>query len=786
MQRHLSLCNGYRTIFKAKLFKSLTSTLIACVLLTGFPLTPVLGQSKKSHAPKIGKIFMVSPKSSNVVASGGSITLRYNVNDADITSVKINVTNGIDAASGPAGLNGARVFLYPGENTINLFGFKGSVLDSEARATINVECNTDCIAGAPPAGGMVQPTSTPTPATPAPAASPTPSPSPTASPSPSPTGGAKNIELWLPTSPVDGPTVDPTIILREKSGITNLLVDVFHKGQRISSFTVPTIAYRNGLSVIHPKLKIAKGDNDVVAFDPAHRGQQGYEETGRLTCTGDNCVEAKLVSQSGTSTQAADELAIVKPEKPSQVNAATIDMYLKGPEAIENVKYEVFNGENHFVSDAIDLKAKIKNEAPIPVSIIKGKNTVLFFNAADPKNPKHRAAIEITCEENCAADFNIVKYPGISQNSRSIVGFEQAGGSSAGSETKPFVDFFFLTPFYFGRKKDCEKGAPVGRKETEEETEQREKENRKCLVKEAQRRLLPRIGFWGDVRLASTPDQVAAAQVFPTSLVNRVTDSTKSVDLVQSFDFLAGVEGRIATADESFLGVIPGIRQKTSMYIAFGAGAISPLTARRDSIQIFNIPAVGDPRRDEFLARYVSPPGLPAGKEFIALGPVDRDRFLHQWYLGLRLKTYYCDNAECSRLKNFFPAIVDFMWGQNEAVTGGSRHRGGTPDPNNPEKLIGQRNSYIFRIDGFHPFPIKEASFLYFYGTALMKIGGGGVKIRTPLFLDNPGTTVPISDTRVYIPPTNILKLQQPDRDYYKIGIGIDLVELFNRNKRSQ
>jgi hypothetical protein len=33
------------------------------------------------------------------------------------------------------------------------------------------------------------------------------------------------------------------------------------------------------------------------------------------------------------------------------------------------------------------------------------------------------------------------------------------------------------------------------------------------------------------------------------------------------------------------------------------------------------------------------------------------------------------------------------------------------------------------------------------------------------------------------MPATNVLKLQQPDRDYYKLGVGINLTDLFNRNK---
>src|SRR5262249_13773323 len=146
-------------------------------------------------------------------------------------------------------------------------------------------------------------------------------------------------------------------------------------------------------------------------------------------------------------------------------------------------------------------------------------------------------------------------------------------------------------------------------------------------------------------------------------------DKPKSIDLVQSFDFVAGLEAKLITGNQSFLSLIPGIRQKSSLYFAVGGGAISPLTARRDSVQLFNIPKVGDPRRDEFLNRYgpiptqpVQDPPLPA-KEFVAIVPVDRDRFLHQWYAGLRLKTFYCDNEECTRFKNSFPSVVDLMIG---------------------------------------------------------------------------------------------------------------------------
>jgi hypothetical protein len=106
-------------------------------------------------------------------------------------------------------------------------------------------------------------------------------------------------------------------------------------------------------------------------------------------------------------------------------------------------------------------------------------------------------------------------------------------------------------------------------------------------------------------------------------------------------------------------------------------------------------------------------------------------------------------------------------------------------DPADPTKTV-EKNAYVLRVDAFYPFPIKEANFLYFFGSAYMKIGGGGVRVQNPLFLDRASGDVLITDPKVYIPSTDQQKLFQPNRDYYKIGVGINLTELFNRNKTSQ
>ena len=117
-------------------------------------------------------------------------------------------------------------------------------------------------------------------------------------------------------------------------------------------------------------------------------------------------------------------------------------------------------------------------------------------------------------------------------------------------------------------------------------------------------------------------------------------------------------------------------------------------------------------------------------------------------------------------------------------MTGGSLFYT-TVDPNDPTKIIKKR-SFVLRFDAFYPFPLRQANFLYFYGSALMKIGAGGVRIQNPLFLDTAPGDVLITDSRVFIPESDRQKMFQPSRDYYKVGVGINLTELFNRNKRPQ
>ncbi|HSE30463.1 MAG TPA: hypothetical protein VLA93_02685 [Pyrinomonadaceae bacterium] len=629
---------------------------------------------------------------------------------------------------------------------------------------------------------------------------PTEGPSPAASPasSPSTQGGQSNaanpqkgsIHVTTPTGEVkyvDDTSIPLRLTVDPKPDPKNNVKSIF---VTVTTDKAPVVQPGGAKDVTYPtddpkkaaelttNVKVDKGPNKILVYDPTRPDDERHSIT--LNCDGKKCEVPAVTAEK-------PKIKVEKPKKGSKeaevVDTGRVDSYLTiaKDSKIENLQYTVYNGETVHTSEKFPVPAADGTDPipmRIPVAILKGSNTIRFFDAANPGSNEDTASTVVICTGAlCPTDYLIAEYPSSGQNSRVIVGLEQAGGSSADSKTSPVLDLFFMTPFIFNRGKKCG-DEPAANASYEER-----KKYSDCREENVERKLLPRFGFWGDIRLAATPEQIAAAQVFPTNLVNQVTTPGNSVNLVQSFDFMAGLEGRVITANGNFLSLIPGIRQRTSLYLAFGGGAISPLNASRQTAQIFKIPVVGDPQRDEFIERFGEPPATTPAKEFVGIVPLDRDRFFRQWYFGVRLKTLYCADEDCKGYKNSFPSIVDFMIGQNEAVTGGSRKAGGTPDPKNPDKLIGQKNSYVLRIDGFYPLPIRKASFLFLYGTALMKIGGGGAKITTPLFLDNPGTTIELSDTRVYIPPLNLLKLQQPDRDYYKLGVGINLTDLFNRNK---
>lgn len=224
--------------------------------------------------------------------------------------------------------------------------------------------------------------------------------------------------------------------------------------------------------------------------------------------------------------------------------------------------------------------------------------------------------------------------------------------------------------------------------------------------------------------------------------------------LVQSFDFLAGIDIQISQPKRpsSFFG----INQKTVVSFIASVGASNPLTSQ-DSAQIFQVPKAANGTDDDpaFIALFPE----AKGKTNIAFVPSERSRFYRQYYGGLRFKTFYYDNN--GAFLNRSPAFFDLTVGQNESITN-------------------RLTDTILRVDGFYPFPVRNADYIYLFGGAQLKLGRQPGENSIPFILA-PATSITIPNNNTGIVQVSDSPFLRSGRDRYSFGVGIDFIKLFKR-----
>jgi hypothetical protein len=148
--------------------------------------------------------------------------------------------------------------------------------------------------------------------------------------------------------------------------------------------------------------------------------------------------------------------------------------------------------------------------------------------------------------------------------------------------------------------------------------------------------------------------------------------------------------------------------------------------------------------------------------------PTDRTRFYDEYYAGFRLKTYYfktkynqsemsglCDSKQPGQLCPIFPGTFELGVGQNSAYTGGElRH-------------------WLLRTEAFYPLPFNPAFHVFF--TAWIHLDGHNQN-SAPLLLDSAASSVTATS-----PGVQVIHLTALDRDYYRIGLGVDLVQIIKK-----
>jgi hypothetical protein len=309
--------------------------------------------------------------------------------------------------------------------------------------------------------------------------------------------------------------------------------------------------------------------------------------------------------------------------------------------------------------------------------------------------------VTIVVPDNCAG------FAGKEEVVRANLGFEQVGASGTASGQNFLFDFFISRPTF----------------------------NR--IVR-----------WWGDVKVASFPQQVNTSLVTFEPQFASTFGGLKVNQLAENAEFLTGPE---------FLITPNASRFQLTLFAA--GGAIGPNNPT-DSATVFAIPATGTAAYTTFTNQFGAVPSgsaITTAPKNVAFLPQSSDRFERQWQGGVRLYTFYNNNAN-GPVK---PATVEFSIGQNEFVTNG--HLTG---------LVGH-------IAATYPFTFTTGSSavtVYFFGEATNAYTHAMYAPAIPLApaLTN-GSPVPLTDPSVYtiIVPSN-------HRDTYRIGVGMDLISVVN------
>lgn len=249
-----------------------------------------------------------------------------------------------------------------------------------------------------------------------------------------------------------------------------------------------------------------------------------------------------------------------------------------------------------------------------------------------------------------------------------------------------------------------------------------------------------RFQIWSAIRVASIP-QAGTASIGDTingGFVSGVS-GLKLSEAARVFDFLGGVEIRLKGNNSLLPSFAGDTKQKFSLSFIGSYGFTTPTTPR-ESLRRFDI-------SDELRALL---PAETAGKTVVAFVNNDRDRFFNQLYAGFRIQTFFFNrfNVPIQR----FPAQFDAQFGLNSYVTGGRLNQG------------------VIRLDGYFPLPYDRLKFINLYGTAILR--PAAPRITSPLVLNEN------TDSSVTVPGPNvaIIPVSQFNRDYYKVGVGIDFM----------
>jgi hypothetical protein len=146
-------------------------------------------------------------------------------------------------------------------------------------------------------------------------------------------------------------------------------------------------------------------------------------------------------------------------------------------------------------------------------------------------------------------------------------------------------------------------------------------------------------------------------------------------------------------------------------------------------------------------------------------------RYAHPKYFGCTSKDF-CDPKHANGTSNpgyldnrrYILGNIDATIGMDSAITGG----------------VFRGNRWIFKADGTYPLIGVGKSLFYLFGSFSVRFARNHTD-NSPLILQAASVSNLSGSSSSSVPNVNtvVLPLRQPDRDFYRIGVGIDLASLF-------
>jgi hypothetical protein len=396
-----------------------------------------------------------------------------------------------------------------------------------------------------------------------------------------------------------------------------------------------------------------------------------------------------------------------------------------------------------------------------------------------------------------------------------LAGIDVTGTSASGPKQQYFAEFDVVSPLHWlGRACWSPETKPTISRDKQGNAERDSSgnlkmkmvprtENGRTVRNDEIYPLAGRCWVWLDPRIASVPTTTSTALSSITSASLAGSGSQTIAAMTQSFEFHGGGELYVTPPSRGALFGSGDSWAKTTVSMIWGAGMTTPFNATTGSpeyglsgnlAQQFNQDPTLAPQYPVLASALCSygfsgsttikcPNPLPSTKPtIVAFVFPNRTRFYRDFFGGIRLRTFYfkgtCSkpsNAEIATGKsasnlsdtnqaclptNTFPGTFDVRFGEDESVSGGH--------------LV----PLVMTLTGSYPLPGTGGA-LRVFGASYLRLHRN--QNSTALVLIPTATFTTLDTSTVIVQP-----IQPSDQDYYRLGIGVDLVALIHKFWSSQ